>query len=533
MLTQEQIQAYAKKYGVEVQSQEQKFKTPLAQKLASAFSAPQQEEQSTFGKVVNTAADFTGGKYLAQGIGKAIAKPMVEERAAQETLTAKDKMNAMVSELDSAFKQGRTEDVKRLQEAIRAEIDSSYLGSQGSKTLTDFQSTVPTNRQIVGSTLQLAATAIPAGKLASGGGTLMKSAELASKGATTASGLLAKTAIGAGTGYTFDIANKLQNNEIDIEKAFTPGLGTAIGASIPLLGWGISKVASKNQSLAKAEINSLIKPKKTDLAYGKDPANAILREKITGKTLDEVGQKVDDAITTRVAEASEKAKKITARVDLRDAVSSIDDAMATAAKQNNQAAVTRLKNVKDAITQNLELGADGSIVSKGARNLSDLSVEDALRLKREVGSIGAWTGNPSDDKLINKAVKGVFGSIKGKVEKVAPELTDDIEHISSLLGAKHSISNRIDTLARQNLVGFTDKVVGTAGVLGSIMMANPLPVLAGLGEIAVNRLLSSPSFKTRFAQWLVNAPKSQVIQLVQEVPWTKALLVAGSGIKNQ
>lgn len=266
MLTQEQIQAYAKKYGVEVQSQEQKFKTPLAQKLASAFSAPQQEEQSTFGKVVNTAADFTGGKYLAQGIGKALAKPMVENRAVQETLTAKDKMNAMVNELDSAFKQGRTEDVKRLQEAIRAEIDSSYLGSKGSKTLTDFQSTVPTNKEIIGSTVRLAGT-LAAPSLAKEVSALTganKAVGLASgAGRGALSGLIGGSVEGAvqGAGYGLE-----QNKDaIGVIKSSLSGgaIGGVTGGVLGGLTGAVTGKLNANKLAKQNFAKDLVSPKET------------------------------------------------------------------------------------------------------------------------------------------------------------------------------------------------------------------------------------------------------------------------------
>lgn len=52
-------------------------------------------------------------------------------------------------------------------------------------------------------------------------------------GAGEGAGLLAKTAVGGATGYAMDVGSKLKNQD---ESPFSPGIGTAIGATLPMGG---------------------------------------------------------------------------------------------------------------------------------------------------------------------------------------------------------------------------------------------------------------------------------------------------------
>lgn len=77
----------------------------------------------------------------------------------------------------------------------------------------------PTVKQTIGSGLQLGANFIP------GAGELEGAGALAKVGAKVGAGL--------GTGYAMDVGSKLQNNQ---EQPFSPGVGTAVGGALPVVG---------------------------------------------------------------------------------------------------------------------------------------------------------------------------------------------------------------------------------------------------------------------------------------------------------
>lgn len=76
----------------------------------------------------------------------------------------------------------------------------------------------PSGKEVLGSMIQTGANFIP--------------------GAGEGAGFLAKTAIGAGTGYAFDVGSHLQQNK-PVGQALKPGLGTAVGGSLPAIGEGV------------------------------------------------------------------------------------------------------------------------------------------------------------------------------------------------------------------------------------------------------------------------------------------------------
>lgn len=151
MLSPQQIAEYAKKNGLTVKAPQPV--NPRTIRLQDAWDAPPEKPEET---LVEKIAGFTGGKQLAQGIGKAIAKGGVEDMAAEQDKTRIAKMDSLIYELNKANTDGRKEDVARISQEIRNEISNPAMGA---KTLTDFQATVPTNKEIIGSTIRLAGTA--------------------------------------------------------------------------------------------------------------------------------------------------------------------------------------------------------------------------------------------------------------------------------------------------------------------------------------------------------------------------------------
>ena len=76
----------------------------------------------------------------------------------------------------------------------------------------------PKPKEVVGSAIQFGANFLP--------------------GAGVGAGLGTKVAVGAGTGLAFDVGSKLQVGK-PIQEAFKPGIATAVGASIPVIGAAI------------------------------------------------------------------------------------------------------------------------------------------------------------------------------------------------------------------------------------------------------------------------------------------------------
>jgi hypothetical protein len=289
----------------------------------------------------------------------------------------------------------------------------------------------------------------------------------------------------------------------------------------------VSALLGKSDSAGRV-INSLIKPASKEFSYGKNPGMAVAKEGIVANSLDDLVTKIDDTIKNKSNEYIEAIKKSNTALNISDSFKPIDEALDVAVKQNNQGLVNRLNTIKVALTNNLtsqvdELG-NQIIVPSGIKQLDNISPEDLVSIKRDIGEMTAFTGNPSDDKLVNKALKGIYGNIKSKIDQAVPGSSEISERIASLISAKTATANRVGILARQNVGNFTGKVIGGAGAATSIFTGNPVPALIGLGIAGIENAMGTPAFKTRFAKFLSNASSAQLDELYKSVPGIRAVI---------
>lgn len=158
-----------------------------------------------------------------------------------------------------------------------------------------------TNREVVGSAISTGALFAPG----------------AAKGASLAK----KVAAGAATGYAFDIGSKLQDKAKSIEESLTPGLGTAVGAALPILGkiTGLSDVAGNTQKAANKleEVNLRLTPvQKQNLARkGKDVSEYLAKKQIVGSPqqrftkVENLYQQMEKKVTGIIEGSGEKFNK--------------------------------------------------------------------------------------------------------------------------------------------------------------------------------------------------------------------------------
>lgn len=158
-------------------------------------------------------ANFIGGGKLAQGLGQTFANiGGVQDKTIQAQNQGMDIQTHLLQQIQQDKASGK--DTSRLQAALQ-QLGGS-ISSEANNT-TNLGTQGLSNKEVIGSSLQLAANALPgAGKSAS---------------------LLEKSAIGAGTGYAYDVGNKLQSDtgKSVSGKDFIPGTGTVIGGVLPVL----------------------------------------------------------------------------------------------------------------------------------------------------------------------------------------------------------------------------------------------------------------------------------------------------------
>lgn len=288
---------------------------------------------------------------------------------------------------------------------------------------------------------------------------------------------------------------------------------TAIGTE------GLGKVSSSVKAgaadagsfMAEGAITKLIKPMAADLKFGRDPAGAIIREGITGNSLEDlgpkvyakaraVGQQIDSALQTPDAQAQ--------TINVNDALSPIDERMAQAVKNGDKEVYDRLSGLKQQLTKEwAEDPKTGSIAPSGDRNLQ-MTPYDATQFKRNVGDMTRWTGNDPFEEDLN-AVKGeIFGKLKDQVNTAVPDVADLNSRYANLVSAGKAIERRTPIAARNAAISLGDMVLGGA----SYHALGPY----GLAAVGLKKLALSPAFRTREAQFL--SPEADSYPPFEELP---------------
>lgn len=347
---------------------------------------------------------------------------------------------------------------------------------------------------------------------------------------------VARSAVGGGTGYAYDVANNLQQGKTGTD-ALAPGMGTAAGVIVPALIGGVQAGVALTKESAPRFINSLIKPRQADFSYGKDPGRTVSEMGITGNSLPDFARNITAAkqdIGSQIGSIISSPANAAQKIDATPAIAKFDAAIAEAAKggKSNQSVVTALQNAKDALLYEHNVNADGVIEKTGTtpRDLSALSPQEAFDVKQMVSGQTKFTGNPSDDKTVNSVLKGVYGEIKDKinsaVSKNNPEITDLNQKYADLTSAEIATTHRDQIVKRADLVSMPIKVGGATALITALSTGGAaIPaVLAGAGAAGLDKALQSTAVKTRVAAWLGSESPSTITKVLQQNPAIKEVL---------
>lgn len=380
-----------------------------------------------------------------------------------------------------------------------------------------------------------AATALSEGRMPTWGeaaaGTALGGALAPAFGQRAFSTGLAGAGIGAGVGSV--VGGIAGGKEGAIKGA---GTGALIGAGA---GAGGSLIKSGAKLLAPADklINSLIKPLLKDFSYGKNPGRAVAEEGITATSIEELGGKIAKRRQEIGQEIGSKLKQNKTRVSISAAVQPLDEALAVANKtpRTNAALIERLKNAREDI---LGITTDATGKTTTTRQLDDIALIDALEVKKMVGDITKFTGNASDDQIVNAALKRVYGNIKGAINKAAPDVVPLNEKYADLTSAEIAAKYRDKIEARQDLTSFGTKTAGVAGALtAAIATGDGLSLktaAAGLGAAGLAAALGSTAVKTNLAKLLAGKSSQEINVLFKDVPeiWRAIKKVLPQALKS-
>jgi hypothetical protein len=314
-----------------------------------------------------------------------------------------------------------------------------------------------------------------------------------------------------------------------------------MGAALPGVAKGaekaISKVPQATRFLSGRIINSLISPLLKDFSYGKNPGLGVAREGIVANSLDDLAIKIGGKRNQLGKEIGNVMKRNKSIVNTTGVLRPLDVALRYARKAPNinKNLISRLEGTREDLR--------GIIGGKDVK-LSTASL--AFEMKKQIGDLTKWTGAPSDDKVVNKALKMVYGRLKERIEKVVPEVKDLNERYANLVSAEVATLYRDKIASRQNMVGLAPKILSGGGAIYGLSTGNPEAIIAGIAVLGADKVLASPAFKTRLASGLMKmsnvdkarifkaypAIKNEITRVMNERYLSKNRLGVGLSIKD-
>lgn len=327
---------------------------------------------------------------------------------------------------------------------------------------------------------------------------------------------VAKLTQAATEGLAFTAGQALtENKKQSLEDyAINTGLNVAIpGAGMLAKGIG--------ENVPARIINSLIKPLSKDFAYGKNPGKSVAELVAPANNFEDLIANIKTTLNdvgSRIGSVVSQSPNL-ARIDLSYTLKPIDDAIAKAsqAKGTNATLIQRLQTVKQDLVDNINNGIDPQ------------------SYKGLVGDLTKWTGSVSDDALVNKSLKQVYGTTKQSMDDVlSKELTPkqfaqykaDSEAYGNLLSAKNAAEHRDKLVQRQDLISFGAKnsamLAGLTTAVASGGAGVPA-ILAGLAGAGIDKALATPAFKTRVASLLSKLAPKEVGTFFDKVPAAKSI----------
>lgn len=358
--------------------------------------------------------------------------------------------------------------------------------------------------------------------------------------AQTINSPLGRTALGIGG---FEGSKKvIEGKPMEAPGEFAKGAAmTFAGGKVAEVGGrAIQAGLRKTGQVPGAVVNSLIKPLLKDFSYGKNPGRTIAAEGVVGNSFEELAANIAqkrEEIGQQIGQVLQSPKNASKKLDLTGALKPITDAIAEAKKypKTNAALVSRLENTLDDVTARLS-GPQGARLANINQVLGSFSPLDATALKTELGAITKWTGNASDDQLVNKALKQAYGFIKEKIGQAVPEVRALNEKFADLLSAEIATKYRDKITSRQNILALAPRLLGGGAAIAGLASGNPQLIAAGIVEVGAEKILSSPALKTRVAAALAKMPADDLARILEQSPALKkipGLVARAAGASKQ
>ncbi len=413
-----------------------------------------------------------------------------------------------------------------------------YIGVPGSTTLEDLDLAPTNTAQKIGmGAEQVGEFFIPAGVVSKGA--------KAVEGMTAASKLpaLAKTVlnVGARAGLEAGAAGAVTAAQTGGDAEATRNAALIAGA-IPVAGKIIEPAANAAKAFIAEKlpgrlIESLIKPSKSQMRFGRTPGQEVAVQGLKANSLEglekEISQRknqLGSLIDKSLGQAANSAK----RVDVAPAINGpIDEAINLArTTSGNRSVVSGLEDMREALLNN-RFDASGNV--KSVR----LSPLDARKLKTDIGDVTRWTEDPIEGTL-NEVRQKIYRNLNELIDNAVPGTKEMNAHYANLLTAEKAINARIDAVNKLNIVGLTAKATGVATAVatfistGDVSKSAAAGFGAGLTTGGLAKLLGSTPALSRAAVQFASLSPAEKTAAAKAVPLLRNIYLgtSTSGAQN-
>lgn len=312
-------------------------------------------------------------------------------------------------------------------------------------------------------------------------------------------------------------------------------LWTSLLGGAGRVGSEIKSTLGKN--VGSRIVNSLVKPNKSQFAYGKNPGKTLIEEGIVGNSFDDLERNImtrRQEVGQLKQEALSKPEYSHVRLDVEDTLAPIDEALKEAQKapRQNASLISRLQDAKSDILGEA-VDASGNVTK--TRKFNNLSAKETDQLKQDIGQMTKYTGNMSDDEKVNKALQGVYGNMRKKVEGAVPEVKKLNETYGGLLSAEQAVKNRAQVTERSNLMSLPGTQLASGGATTAALLTGNITTsaLVGLGLAGAEKALKTPATATRLAKWFSTAAPAERQRLAKAMPTIYRTLTEQTGMSSQ
>lgn len=254
--------------------------------------------------------------------------------------------------------------------------------------------------------------------------------------------------------------------------------------------------------------------------YSKDPMGVFTKEKVTGNSITKLHENFSNRLEERTQQLQDAIKGSDKTVDVSKVISEHLD------KASNDS-INSLQD-RQVITNKLETLQKK--IGEQYGDLSNLPVQKAIKLKRQLANDFPFSGDPEGNILAKTAHK-MYHDIDAAVDVAHPEIAELNQRVSGLIDITKASQNRMAVEARSNPIGFIGTLLGVAvgGHMGGVVGG----VEAGAGIALAAKAASSPAVLSRVAATLAHLSELDKVNLFKAAPWFKEVAQKASDFVKQ